>query len=926
MPCLDANDVVRFLDGGATADDEDHIDACEDCRALVTEIGRSLDPVTDATTTDDLARGSRDDLDDIHAWELASGAELVARGARVGRYVVLDPIGAGAMGVVYRAYDPELDRDVALKLLRVLGDASRGEDARARLVREAQSLARVAHPNVVAVYDASTYGEHVYVAMELVDGADADAWLLRVPRTWREIARVFLAAARGLAAAHAAGVIHRDVKAANILVGADDRVRITDFGLAIDSEATDDTVAGTPAYMSPEVRAGAPADERSDQYSLALALQQALHGHRNARDERARDPRSDAPIDVRDERARDPRSDARTDAPIDAPIDVRDERARDPRIHARIDAPRAVRRVLARALAAAPGDRYASMAALCADLERAIAPRSRVPLLVAAGAAVLASATIAAVAMRASEAPACSLAAERLAGVWDAPAKARLQRAFLATGHPLAAETWPRVEATLNDVATAWSTVYDDACAATHARHEQSAELLDLRMACLSTELARLRAVTDQLAVADKAFVRRALGAVDIGDRLARCSDVVALRASPLPQTPAARARDAAATSVLAYAEAISLRAKFAPAITLANAVAGEARAVGDRRLEADALRSAGESKWRAGDYAGALATLHEAVDAAKRATAADLEAGALLDLVAVLVEQGTYGEAMQVARLAESTIRATGDDPRLAKLLGNRGAIHYLQGDFASARADYEQALELFEKAFGPSDRRVGQTVMNLAMLAAETDSPEALPLYARALAIHERALGPRHPEVALTLANRAIALANAGRFDDADRDLERALAIRTEVLGRDHRDTIGTLQTMALVAEERGDVTRALAVQRRVLERLGASIAADHPMRANTLTAIGRALVALGKHADAIAPLEQAIAAFDKASVAGAAPASARFALARAIWETRGDRTRARTLATAALAAHEDAEQRDEIRAWLATHGGAR
>jgi len=413
----------------------------------------------------------------------------------------------------------------------------------------------------------------------------------------------------------------------------------------------------------------------------------------------------------------------------------------------------------------------------------------------------------------------------------------------------------------------------------------------------------------------------------------------VALRASaPLPATPALRARGAAATSVLAYAEAISLRAKFAPAIAMAKAVTLEARAIGDVRLEADSIRSAGETQWRSGDYAGALATLHDAVDAAKRAGGADLEAGALLDLVAVLVEQGTYGEGLQVARLAESTLRASGDDARMAKLLGNRGAIHYLQGDFTSARADYERALALFEKAFGPTDRRVGQTVMNLAMLAAEGDTIDPLPLYARALAIHEKALGPRHPEVALTLSNRAIALANKARFSEAYTDLDRALALRTEVLGRDHRDTIGTLQTIALVAEEQKDYARAIAVQRDVLARFGTTVAADHPTRGNTLAAIGRAHVELRQYRDAIEPLEQAIAIFDKASVIGPASSSARFALARALWEGAGearrtvevgaDRAKARALVERALSdmpADADADRRAEMQGWLAAHGGA-
>jgi serine/threonine protein kinase/tetratricopeptide (TPR) repeat protein len=979
MPCLDENDVVRFLEGGATTADEDHIDACEDCRMLVTELGRSLSLDLEPADDPALARGSHPDqaaavLGEIAAWELASGAELVGRGARVGRYVVLDPLGAGAMGVVYRAYDPELDRDVALKLVRVLGESARGDEARARLVREAQSLARVAHPNVVAVYDASTYGDHVFVAMELVEGVNLEEWLAaNAPerRSCHAIASRFAAAGRGLAAAHAAGVIHRDVKAANILVGNDGRARITDFGLAIaredvapareDGEHARDTapafehIAGTPAYMSPEVRAGEPANEKSDQYSFALALRRALVSRRDAHDDRdahdGRDTREGRDTEAHDGRDTHEGRDAHDDRDAYDGRDThegRDAEAHDTRatreVDAPIDAPRVVQRILARALAEAPADRFLSMTQMLDALDRALLPR-RWPIAVGAGAATLASIVMVFVMRAPVVAPVCADPVERFVGVWDPSTKSTIRRAFAASGHPLASDQFVRAEASLDGFARAWSASYLDACRATHVRHEQSADLLDRRMACLSDELGRMRAVTTQLASADRALVARAIGASDIGDRLARCSDLVALRAAaPLPATPALRARGAAAASALAYAEAISLRAKFQPAIAMAKAVTIEARAIGDLRLEADSLRSAGETQWRSGDYAGALATLHDAVDAAKRAGGNDLEAGALLDIVAVLVEQGSYGEGLQVARLAESTIRAYGDDARLAKLLGNRGAIHYLQGNFAAAKADYESALALFEKAFGANDRRVGQTVMNLAMLAAEGDTVDPLPLYARALAIHEKALGSKHPEVALTLSNRAIALANKGRFDDAYADLDRALSTRTEVLGANHRDTIGTLQTMGLVAEEQKNYGKAIAVQRDVLARFGTSVAADHPTRGHTLATIGRAQVELGEYREAIEPLEHAIAIFEKAKIAGPASSSARFALAKAIIETSGDRTdgnrtggdrtggnraRARTLVETALAelgADGDADRRAEMRAWLATHGAAR
>ena len=221
-------------------------------------------------------------------------------GDTIGRYIVLRRLGAGGMGVVYAAYDPQLDRKVALKLLRTgtgLGEAQ----ARARLVREAQAIAQLSHPNVVAVYDVGTAAsDEVYVAMEFVEGDTLTQWLTRWPRTWREVIEIFREAGRGLAAAHARGLLHRDFKPDNVLVGADGRVRVTDFGLArslvtgphedsfvgmgphiaalrVTLTATG-AVMGTPRYMAPEQLAGGDVGAAGDQFSFCVALYEALFG------------------------------------------------------------------------------------------------------------------------------------------------------------------------------------------------------------------------------------------------------------------------------------------------------------------------------------------------------------------------------------------------------------------------------------------------------------------------------------------------------------------------------------------------------------------------------------------------------------------------------------------------------------------------
>ncbi|MGC4117954.1 MAG: serine/threonine-protein kinase [Myxococcales bacterium] len=225
--------------------------------------------------------------------------EVLSRGTAVGRYFVLQMLGEGGMGTVYAAYDPDLGRKVAIKLLKVSSEGA--EEARIRLLREAQAMARLSHPNVLPVFDAGLFGDQLFVAMEYVPGATLADWLRQHPRPFPEILSAFVDAGQGLAAAHAAGLVHRDFKPENVLVGRDGRVRVMDFGLA-HVEATEETsavgrprlsdsarganstlsgqIAGTPAYMAPEQFAGAATDERTDQFAFCVALWEALCGER----------------------------------------------------------------------------------------------------------------------------------------------------------------------------------------------------------------------------------------------------------------------------------------------------------------------------------------------------------------------------------------------------------------------------------------------------------------------------------------------------------------------------------------------------------------------------------------------------------------------------------------------------------------------
>ncbi|MBL8945680.1 MAG: protein kinase, partial [Myxococcales bacterium] len=288
MTCPSADAIVQFVAGGldeaARQQMELHIDGCPDCASLVHEANAGMGQTT--------RRYGEDSSPPSELGELS-------RGASVSRYIILSLLGEGGLGRVYLAYDPELDRKVAIKLMRDGKEAS--EEVTARLLREGRAMARLAHPNVVVVHDIGMSALGPFIAMDVVEGGTLRQWLAAAPRTWQQIRDMFVAAGRGLEAAHAVGLVHRDFKPTNVLVGLRDQVLVTDFGLArafgdaregapidvglrlpgFDAALTrTGTVMGTPAYIAPEQLRGRTVDARADQFSFCVSLYEALFGVR----------------------------------------------------------------------------------------------------------------------------------------------------------------------------------------------------------------------------------------------------------------------------------------------------------------------------------------------------------------------------------------------------------------------------------------------------------------------------------------------------------------------------------------------------------------------------------------------------------------------------------------------------------------------
>ena len=302
-------DTLGALVAGALPEAEraviaNHAAACEGCHALIEGLVGTAASCATAPGSVEL-RATGDDRDGDDDADGDGGGRLtwthaLGRGTRVGRYVIDRPLGAGGMSVVHAALDAELHRQVAVKLLRCDPRGSGGSGGRDRLMREARALARLAHPNVVTVFDVGEHRGLPFIAMELVDGGSLTAWLGRTPRTTDGIIDCLIGAGRGLAASHAAGIVHRDVKPDNILVGFDDRARVTDFGLARLGDAPrprpeaasadriaaplgvtrTGTLVGTPAYMAPEQLLRGETCPRSDQWSFCATLYEALAGVR----------------------------------------------------------------------------------------------------------------------------------------------------------------------------------------------------------------------------------------------------------------------------------------------------------------------------------------------------------------------------------------------------------------------------------------------------------------------------------------------------------------------------------------------------------------------------------------------------------------------------------------------------------------------
>lgn len=913
----------------------------------------------------------------------AREAAPLAPGVVLGRYFVLAEIGRGGMGVVYAAFDRELERKVALKILHAGLGQGLGAEGRTRLLREAKALARLSHPNVVQIYDAGRVGEGgdegpVFLAMELAEGMPLDVWLEK-RHPWRRIVDVFLAAGRGLAAAHAAGLVHRDFKPSNVLLGDDGRVRVLDFGIArAESDTTPSdlvaveaalgagtigtlgtlgalgapltragTAPGTVRYMAPEALLGKTVDAQADQFSFCVALHAALYGIR-------------------------PYGGDSGYALLDSMMAGRlQEVPKDSRV------PPWIRRILLRGLQREPEARYPSMAALLADLGQDRTARRRNLLALAATAALVAGSGF--VLYRTATVPArlCAGAESKLTGVWDAGRKTAIRRAFLASGRPYSADAWFGVEQRLDGYTRSWAAQRKEACEATQVRGEQSQELLDLRMHCLDRRLGDLRALTALFSTGSPDVVERAVAASQNLPGLAGCADTAALTAPiPPPAGKAARREVDRLETEVASARALWTTGRYAEARKAADGTVTRAARLGYAPVLAEALHTRFLAEDSLNTFAQAEETLFSALTAGQRGHHDALVARGWIDLIwEAGFRQRKYGEAKRWAEMATASLERLGgeaENPALdADLKSNLGATLDQEGEHEAGISLLREALPLYQKALGPDDPAVSRTLNRIGTAYYNLKRyDEALDAYRRALDATRRTLGARHPTVAVRLGNMSLVLQDQGKLEESLQALLESKAIEEGALGPNHPRLAITHSNLASLLGDMGRPAEALEHARRAVAidevndpdpaDAGASWsnvaddlfllgryaeAAEAARKARGLmvraegapegwiaavdTTLGRAVFAQGRKREAIAPLRRALAGFRAGGEESLALAHAQFTLAKALWETGGDRAEAVALARKAreITARYPRARDHEIPtldAWLAERGG--
>lgn len=779
-------------------------------------------------------------------------ARTLARGDFVDRYVVLSRLGEGGMGIVYLAYDPELNRRVALKFL--LSQDEDSPDVGVRLLREAQAMAQLSHPNIVAVHDVGTADGRVWIAMEFVEGITLSKWLAERPRDWREVLAAFQAAGEGLRAAHLGGLIHRDFKPDNVMVSQDGRIRVMDFGLArathgegadrisniqhyrrttaLDAALTGTgAILGTPRYMAPEQWMGQPALTQTDQFAFCVSLWEALYHA--------------PPFEG--------------NSPAEIAISVTQGKIKatpSPRI------PTWIKNVLVRGLALNPAERWPTMDALLAALSDDPGRARRRWMGGLGGMAFAALAVGWVVQQRAASARVCLGADERISAVWNLERASAVERAIRNTGQVYASDTWSRVEKGLELYLASWRTAYVNTCEATWVRGEQSAELLDLRMECLSGGLKELDALVDVLAEADIQVAERAVQAVADLRSLRRCDETSQLRAlAPPPPGAVESVKDV--RSKIAQIHAEEAAGRHRRGLQLAEEAVEAAESTNYAPVRVETLVARGRMQEQIGEYEDAARTLTDAYVRADAIGYDEAKAEAAVRILRVVGDRLSreYEVALWV-RLSDSALDHLGRPPELViEFLATVGIVRLRFGNLDEALAMVDNALDLEAELPGVHPRRALLHRYRGNVLYRQGKYAAAQAEYEQSVALAESIFGEDHPDVAASIGNLGETLRVQGKLGPAEQAFRRSLAIFERVLGSESPRLETAINGLATIAYMRGDFDAAAREYSRLITLYEHSIGGEHPSLGVILGNLGEVRLRQGKPEEARKTLERAI-----------------------------------------------------------------
>jgi len=825
------------------------------------------------------APGLGETLVDTEQQPLAGSSAAASEGAlakdddmpeRIGRFAVRGRLGSGGMGTVFEGYDAELDRRIAIKVVN-----RGGSTHQERLLREAQALARVSHPNVVPVFEVGTHRDAVFIAMELVDGETLGAWRKRASPKWREIVDVFVRAGRGLAAAHAAGLVHRDFKPDNVMVGRDGRVRVMDFGLVRGAEereantqreplAATDVAGGGEATLSesesasasasamevsassgetpaavrlagPSIRAGSTGRFSETLTHAGTILGTPAYMSPEQFHRLPADPRSDqfsfcvalyeALYDQRPFRGGNLIALAR--AVIDGDVES-------PPADARV--PSWLRRCLLRGLAPVPKDRWPDMAALLDALgDDPVARRRRTFAAVGAAGLVAVLAGLA-FAPRGNEGPSCNDGALRVEAVWNAERAAQLPRAFPDDAPAFVRPAVTTLIPVLDDYAARLGVAHDEACVAYHREHTISDAAFDLRQRCLEVRRGALAGVVEEIGRGEVAAIEHVDGLLATLPEIAGCegaedrTSVAPPPAEHAVEVAAIRELLAATRAQLAAARFEGLEARVADLHERAVAT-GYQTVVAETALVQAALPSDG------GDTRANYAAAFEALRVAGRTGDPVTEVSAALRLSEFAHDPNAdrrHAERARWAEFAEAKLDYLGWPPELEIAWRNQVVSNaHDRTNVSVARNHLERVVELVEARHGSPSVQRGRAYANLGeMFAYDNDIEPALHYLGRAHREFEATIGKNHPLMGRLYLAAADAALTAGHFETNRALLRQARDVFAAVFGPDSDQAIRTLEIMAISydLEDKKPRARELLVQALELrgERDGAETSA--------------------------------------------------------------------------------------------------